>query len=108
MQSISGFRDRRRRPDLATPATIYVCKKLNQSVFYMDFDSKMKITVKIKRVNETKHVELKEKSTIQELLEKINIKPDTVIVLSGNKPIPIDDILVDGQELTILQVASGG
>lgn len=74
----------------------------------MGFDSKMKITVKIKRKNETKHVELKEQSTIQELLEKINIKPDSVIVMSQNKPVPIDDTLVDGQELTILQVASGG
>lgn len=68
----------------------------------------MKVTVKIQRSNETKKIELKDKSTIQQLLKKINIKPDTVIVMNENKPIPVDDILIDGQELTILQVASGG
>ena len=68
----------------------------------------MKITVKIQRSNDTKEVELKEKSTIQDLLKLIKIKPDTVIVMSGNKPVPIDDIIKDGQELSVLQVSSGG
>ena len=68
----------------------------------------MKITVKIQRSNNTKEVELKEKSTIQDLLKIIKIKPDTVIVMNSNKPIPIDDIIKDKQELTILQVSSGG
>ena len=40
MQSISGFRDHRRSPSLATPAKLYVlCQKFNQTVFYMGFDS---------------------------------------------------------------------
>jgi sulfur carrier protein ThiS len=45
---------------------------------------------------------------VQSLLKKINLKPDTIIVLSNNKPIPIDDELTDGDDLTILQVSSGG
>jgi sulfur carrier protein ThiS len=39
---------------------------------------------------------------------KETIKPDTLIVMSDNKPIPVDDVLNEGQELTIIQVASGG
>ena len=68
----------------------------------------MKITVKLQRSNEIKQIDLKPKSTVQDLLKKINIKPDTVIIMNNNKPMPIDDSIIDGQELTILQVSSGG
>ena len=68
----------------------------------------MKITVNIQRSNETKRIELKAGSTADELLKKLDVKPDTVIIMSNNKPTPIDDELSDGQELTILQVSSGG
>ena len=68
----------------------------------------MKITVKFQRSNETKQIELKTGSTANELLKKVDVKPDTVIVMSNSKPVPIDDELSDGQEITILQVSSGG
>jgi sulfur carrier protein ThiS len=73
----------------------------------MGFDS-MKINVKLQRSDETRNLKLKSNSTIQDLLKKMGIKPDTVIVMNKNKPMPIDDVIVDGQELTILQVSSGG
>ena len=53
-------------------------------------------------------INLEKGSTVEHLLKKIKIKPDTIIVMSNNKPIPIDDILKNNQELTIIQVASGG
>ena len=68
----------------------------------------MKIKVKISRTNETKEVNLENGTSVQGLLKKINLKPDTIIVLNNNKPIPIDDELTNGEELTILQVSSGG
>ena len=68
----------------------------------------MKIKVKLSRINKTKEVNLEKGSTIEELLRKINLKPDTLIVMSKDKPVPIDDTLNDGQELTIIQVSSGG
>ncbi len=43
-----------------------------------------------------------------DLLKKINLKPDNIIILRDNTPVPVDDILTDEQELTIIQVASGG
>ena len=68
----------------------------------------MKITIKISRSNEIKTIDLEKGSKIQDVLTKINMKPDTLIVLNKNKPIPIDDEVKDGDELTILQVSSGG
>ena len=68
----------------------------------------MKIRVKIPRTNKIKEVDLEKGAIIKDLLEKINFKPDTVIIMDNNKPLPITDVLIDSQELTILQVSSGG
>ena len=68
----------------------------------------MEIKVKLLRTKETKKIYLETGSSVDHLLKKIKLKPDTLIVISNNKPIPVDDILNGGQELTIIQVASGG
>jgi len=73
----------------------------------MGFDS-MKITITISRTRETEDIQLNQGSTVNDLLKKINLKPDTLIVMHKNTPVPIDDVLTDGQTLTILQVSSGG
>jgi sulfur carrier protein ThiS len=68
----------------------------------------MKIKVKISRTNETKEISIETGSTVEDVLKKINLKPDTVIIMNKSKPIPIDDEIKDGEELTVLQVSSGG
>jgi len=68
----------------------------------------MIIIVKIFPDNLTKKIELKSGSKILDLLKKINLNPDNLIVLKNNNPIPVDDILNEDQELNILKVASGG
>jgi len=68
----------------------------------------VEIKAKISKTKETRKINVEAGSTVEYLLKKIKLKPDTLIVLSGNKPIPIDDVLNDDQELTIIQVASGG
>ena len=68
----------------------------------------MKITVNITRSKERKKIEINNGSEVQDLLFKLNLKPDTIIVLNNNQPVPIDDEILDGQELTIIQVSSGG
>ena len=68
----------------------------------------MKIKVKLSRTNEVKEINLETESTVGDLLKKIDLKPDTLIVISKNTPIPIDDILKDRQDLEIIQVSSGG
>ena len=68
----------------------------------------MQIKVKISRTNETKKISIKTGSTVEDVLKKINLKPDSVIIMNKNKPTPVDDEIKDGEELTILQVSSGG
>lgn len=68
----------------------------------------MRVKVKLQRTHELKEINLDNGSTVEKLIKKMGFKPDNVLVLNNNIPIPIDDILTDGQELTILQVSSGG
>ena len=68
----------------------------------------MNITVKISRTNEIKTINLKDGTMVQDVLNKIKMKPDTLIVMNKNKPIPVDSELKGGEELTIIQVSSGG
>ena len=68
----------------------------------------MKIKVKILPDNSMKEIDVKPGSKVYDLLKKIQLKPDALIVLKGNTPVPVDDILKDDQELSILKVASGG
>jgi len=92
---------------LATPATDKIVKSLIKP-FFISLSIQVKIKVKLSRINKTKEVNLEKGSTIEDLLRKINLKPDTLIVMNKDKPIPIDDNLNDSQELTIIQVSSGG
>jgi len=66
------------------------------------------ITVKLPRNNETKKIQIENGSKGEDVLKKINLKPDTTIIICDNHPIPIDEEIKDGQELTILQVSSRG
>ena len=60
------------------------------------------------KTGETKKIILEKGPKVRDLLEKIKIKPDTIIVMSDNTPIPVDDTLTENQEILIIQVASGG
>jgi len=68
----------------------------------------VKIKVKISRTNDEKEIQMKKRSTVLDLLNKLIIKPDNVVVLSNKIPVPVDDELKDKQEITIIQVFSGG
>ena len=103
--STSSFRDYRLSPSLATPAS--VVKSLIKP-FFISLSIRVKLTVKLSRANEIKEIETNAGSTVGDVLKKLNLKPDTIIVMNKNKPIPIDDEIKDGEELTVLQVSSGG
>jgi sulfur carrier protein ThiS len=68
----------------------------------------VKISVKLSREKEVKEVNLEEGSLVLDLLKKLKLKPDTIIVLKNNLPIPVDDQLKDKQILSIIMVSSGG
>ena len=82
-------------------------QKVNLRVFYMSIGP---MKVKITRVPQetTAVVEIKKGETVQNLLKRLQLRSDAVIVVRGSRPIPEDDTLEDEQELRILQVASGG
>ena len=68
----------------------------------------MKITITLVPQNAVKDVDIQKGSTVCDLIRKMNLKPDAVIVLHNNRPIPIDETLDDQKNLHIIQVASGG
>jgi len=92
---------------LATPATNKLVKSLIKP-FFISLSIQVKIKVKLARTKQTQEVNLEKGSTIEDLLMKLNLKPDTIIVMDKDKPLPITNVLNDPQELTILQVSSGG
>ena len=68
----------------------------------------MKIRVKLIPQNTIQEIDIKKGSTVIDLLRMIHRRPDSVIVLKNKTPLPVDDIIPDDQELSIIQVASGG
>jgi sulfur carrier protein ThiS len=66
--------------------------------------------IKITRVPQetTTVVDCEKGETVQDMLKRLHLRSDAVIVIRGSHPIPEDDTLQDEQELKILQVASGG
>jgi len=68
----------------------------------------VKISVELSREKVKKEIDLEEGSTVLDLLKKLKLKPDTIIVMNNNMPIPDDDVLHDNQNLSIITVSSGG
>ncbi len=68
----------------------------------------MKVKVNIIRTNENKEVNLEKNSLILDLIKKINFKPDTVVVMRGKKPVPVDDEIKNNETLNILHISSSG
>jgi sulfur carrier protein ThiS len=68
----------------------------------------MKVKIRFVPQNTTQEVNVERGSTVTDLLRILHRRPDSVIVLKNKTPVPIDDIVPDDQELSILQVASGG
>jgi sulfur carrier protein ThiS len=76
--------------------------------FFISLSIPVKISVKLSRKKEIKEVNLEKGSTVLDLLKQLKLKPDTIIVMNNNLPIPVDDVLEDNQNLSIIQVSSGG
>jgi sulfur carrier protein ThiS len=68
----------------------------------------MKIRVKLIPQNTSQEIDIKKGSIVIDLLRTIHRRPDSVIVLKNKTPMPVDDVILDDQELSIIQIASGG
>lgn len=64
--------------------------------------------IKVIEGGKTTEIELKEGSTVEELLSHLGKRPDAHIVLINGVPIPITEELRGMEEVRILKVASGG
>lgn len=53
-------------------------------------------------------VELPDGATLLSLLRNIAVRPDGVVCFSAGYPLPIDAVLREGAEVTIIEAASGG
>ena len=68
----------------------------------------LKIKIKILPKNITNEIEINKGVKIFDILKNLDLKPDNIIILRNNTPVPVDDIIDDYQELTLIYVASGG
>ena len=68
----------------------------------------MKIHVKIIPENVTDVIDVERGSSMYEVLKKFNMKPDNIIILRDNTPVPVDDRVCEGDHLAIIKVSSGG
>jgi sulfur carrier protein ThiS len=66
------------------------------------------IYVKIIFKSEERIVEMEEGSSVENLLRSLHLYVDAHIITRSNRPLPLTYRLNDGEELTIIQVASGG
>ena len=53
-------------------------------------------------------IELSKRMTTYDIVKRLGRRPDNIIVVRGNMPIPIDEELQEGDILRLVQVASGG
>ena len=67
-----------------------------------------RISVKVVYEAKPRSVELEEGSTVEDLLRALHLYLDSHLVTNSNRPLPITCVLRDGEELKIIQVASGG
>ncbi|HTY47879.1 MAG TPA: MoaD/ThiS family protein [Methanomassiliicoccales archaeon] len=66
------------------------------------------ITVCVTLAGKERKVEMAKDKTIEDLFAKLELFPDAYIAIIGERPVPLTQILHDGDRLRILKVASGG
>ncbi|AEB94924.1 MAG: MoaD/ThiS family protein [Metallosphaera sp.] len=68
----------------------------------------MKVTVYLARERKEKEVELDFNSTVRDLVRKLGFTVQGVVVLRNGQPVLDDEKLKEGDNLTLVQTASGG
>lgn len=64
--------------------------------------------INVQHEGKSEEICLDEGSTAEVLLACMGLLPDAYIILKGNIPVPIDCILIDGDSIKLIKVASGG
>lgn len=63
---------------------------------------------RVPRPNTTQPVEVREGATVAEVLRRIQVPVDAVVVIRGETPIPADAPVSEGDRLRVVNVFSGG
>jgi sulfur carrier protein ThiS len=66
------------------------------SVVHVDFNKKVQ------------DVPFQNGAKVEEVLRSMGLYPDAHIVLRGRTPIPMTEVVTDGEQLRVIKVASGG
>ncbi|MGA1822465.1 MAG: hypothetical protein ACMUIG_08055 [Thermoplasmatota archaeon] len=66
------------------------------------------IRVYLQRQKEQRNVRIGPDHKLTELLAELDIPPDGIIAFTAGCPIPLDDVIWDYDEITIVTVSSGG
>ncbi len=66
------------------------------------------IEISITGIGETSQIAIISGSTVEDVLKKLGLNVSAQIVLRGKTPIPIDEIVVEGDELRVIETFSGG
>ena len=69
-------------------------------------NKKLHITIQAGEFSE-QTVEMAETATYEDLLDKLDINQETVLVLNGGNAVPLDGI-IGSDRITILKVVTGG
>ena len=67
---------------------------------------KVHVTIQAGEVSE-QTVEIAENTTYEDLLDRLEINQETVLVLNGGNAVPLDGT-ISSEKLTILKVVTGG
>ena len=68
----------------------------------------MQVSVLLVSDKKTHKLKLPSSATLIDMLEKLQIPPDTVIIMRDGAPIPIDTNLKPNDEVEVIRVVSGG
>ena len=66
------------------------------------------IEVSITGIGETSQISIISGATVEDVLRKLGLNVSAQIVLRGKTPIPIDEIVMEGDELRVIETFSGG
>ena len=66
------------------------------SMVHVDFNKKIQ------------DVQVQKGASVEDVLRSMGLYPDAHIVLRGKMPVPMTEIVIDGEQLRVIKVASGG
>ena len=108
VSSTSSSRGYRLKPGLATSAPRWNGSVIT-STHINAVGAMMKVTVHLlPNRKETRTVEFDEGADVESLIRKLGLLTDSWIAIRGADPVPSDEPLLDGDEIKLISVVSGG